>query len=490
MASNDDSALDGLTDRRAPIEIDPDEFRAAGHRLVDAIAEHLQGIRRRPVNCDISPSRLRELLPAGPVPELGEDPGKLLDETFELLVEHSLFNGHPRFFGYITASPAPIGVLADLIAAAVNPNLGGWQLAPVATEIELQTVRWIGDLIGYPAGGGLLVSGGNQANFAGFLAARGAAGGDRLKTEGAGSGDRLLAYASAETHTWLQKAADLFGVGTDAVRWIETRPDQTIDTDALRRQIASDRADGARPFVIVGSAGTAATGAIDPLAELAEIARANDAWFHVDGAYGALAAAVPDWTARFAGMAEADSIAVDPHKWLYAPLEAGCILVRDAEALQRTFGYTPSYYHFAEPEVRTNLYEYGMQNSRGFRALKVWLALRQVGRAGYEQMIGDDIRLARALHRAIEATPELEAMTCSLSIVTFRYRFSGDEERVNERNERLLERLKVSGEAFISNAVVDGQFLLRACICNFRTTLADVEALPGIVVRHAQEPEE
>ena len=234
------------------------------------------------------------------------------------------------------------------------------------------------------------------------------------------------------------------------------------------------------------------TGAIDPLPEIAEVCRKYDLWFHVDGAYGAPAAVVPDAPAELRGLSEADSIALDPHKWLYSPLEAGCTLVRDPRHLIDAFSHRPAYYNFVgtEDDPPINYHEFGLQNSRGFRALKVWLALRQIGREGYVKSIGDDIRLAEALYEAADLYPELEARTQSLSITTFRYvpadlheHLSEAESYLNRLNEELVNRLQKGGEAFVSNAVIDGRYYLRACIVNFRTTRADVEALPGIVVR-------
>jgi glutamate/tyrosine decarboxylase-like PLP-dependent enzyme len=261
-----------------------------------------------------------------------------------------------------------------------------------------------------------------------------------------------------------------------------------IDLSALRQQIQADLASGDRPFLVVGSAGTVSTGAVDPLHQLAEICREFNLWFHVDGAYGALAAILPDAPAELSGMGEADSIAVDPHKWLYAPLEAGCALVRDRQKLRDAFAYHPPYYHFETEAI--NFYDLGPQNSRGFRALKVWLALQQAGRDGYVQTISDDVRLAAELYRLIVESPELEALTHNLSITTFRYVPQGlapgsdDVERyLDQLNSELLTCLQNSGEAYVSNAIVRGKFALRACIVNFRTTLADIEALPLLIVR-------
>jgi glutamate/tyrosine decarboxylase-like PLP-dependent enzyme len=484
--------------RSAPLAMDPAEFRRAGHALVDTIAAFLESLPRRPLTRNESPAGVRAVLDAGrPLPQTGMAAADLLSSTAELLFEHSLFNGHPRFFGYITSSPAPIGMLGDLLAAAINANVGAWRLAPLATEIEAQAIRWIAELVGYPREcGGLFVSGGNMANFVGLLAARAAAAPWDIRKAGlTGPGATpLRVYASAETHTWIQKAADLAGLGTDAIRWIPTGADLRMDTGALAETLSLDQRAGEQALMVIGTAGTVSTGAIDPLFEIAAICRQHGTWFHVDGAYGAFAAAIPGSAPDLEALRLADSIALDPHKWLYAPLEAGCILARDPETLRNAFSYHPPYYHFGEEA--TNYVDFGPQNSRGFRALKVWLALRHAGREGYVRMIGDDIRLSERLFARVAAHPELEACTQGLSIATFRYvpadlRAEIDIGRadayLNELNEALLERLQASGEAFVSNAVVRGRYLLRSCIVNFHTEAADIDALPEIVVRLGRE---
>ncbi len=482
-----------MTRRAAPLDMSASEFRASGHDLVDRIADWLEGLPRGPVVHDESPAAVRAAVSAGqPLPQDGCDARMLVEDAAQLLFQHSLFNGHPRFFGYVTSSPAPIGALGDLLASAVNQNVGAWRLSPAATEIEAQTIRWIAELIGFPAGGdGILVSGGNMANFVCFLAARAAKAAD-VRTGGLrGAPAALHVYASTETHTWIQKAADLFGLGTDAIRWIDVDGAQRIDVAALERRIAADRDAGALPFLAVGTAGTVSTGVVDPLADMAAVCRRHDVWFHVDGAYGALAARVPGAPADLRALNEANSVAVDPHKWLYAPLEAGCALVRRRGDLLRAFSYHPSYYHF-DHEV-TNYFDYGPQNSRGFRALKVWLALRQVGWSGYRQMIGDDMRLSRHLHALVREHPDFEALTQHLSITTFRYvprdlAGSPDAEDYLQRlNQELLSRVERSGDAFLSKAMVNGRFALRACIVNFRTSQADVEALLPLLSRLGAE---
>ncbi len=479
--------------RVAPLAMSSQEFRVLGMQLIDRIANFLDSLPERPVTPAESPSVVRQALAADrTLPQQGASPELLLNHAADLLFDHSLFNGHPRFWGYVTSSAAPIGALAELLAASVNSNTGAWLLSPMASEIEAQTVRWIAEMLNYPIDcGGLFVSGGNMANFVCFLAARQAKAGWDVRTAGM-AGPRLRVYCSKETHTWIQKAADMSGLGTDAIRWIPADHDQQMDVAALREQLTEDMAAGDKPMMVVGNAGTVSTGAIDPLPELAAICREFDLWFHVDGAYGGLAAMLPDAPEALTALHEADSLAVDPHKWLYAPLEAGCALVRDQEKLRDAFAYHPPYYHFGVEAI--NYFDLGPQNSRGFRALKVWLALQQVGRAGYEQMISDDIRLARVLFEEIARYSELEALTQSLSITTFRFvpadLDSGDAQSpgyLDKLNVELLTRLQNSGKVYLSNAVVHGKFAMRVCIVNFRTSLADVEALPPIIVRMGKE---
>lgn len=297
-----------------------------------------------------------------------------------------------------------------------------------------------------------------------------------------------MVYASTEVHTWLQKGADICGLGIDSVRAVPVDASRAMDVSALVRQIGEDRERGLQPAVVVGTAGSVSTGAIDPLPELASVCATNGLWFHVDGAYGAPAAVLEHAPKALEAIALADSVAVDPHKWLYAPIEAGCSLVRDRNKLHDAYVFHPPYYAFdgdaADPP--TNFHEWGPQNTRGFRALKVWATIRQVGRDGYRRMIADDIALAREMYELAEREPELEALTNSLSITTFRYVPPELAERrhepevaaqLNQLTTDLLAWLQADGRVYLSNAVIDGVFALRACIVNFRTQRADVEML-------------
>ena len=301
---------------------------------------------------------------------------------------HSLFNAHPRFFGYITASPAPIGILGDFLAAASTRTSARWMLSPAASEIEAQTVRWIAELIGYPPDcGGLMVSGGNMANLVCFLAARAAAA--PWDVRAARASRRRPAPRACTLRRRPTRGSRRPPTSRARHRRDPLDPGRRRSAHGRRRAatraIAEDVAAGDLPLLVVGTAGSVSTGAVDPLPEIAAICREHGVWFHVDGAYGGFAARVPGAPASLRALAEADSVAVDPHKWLYAPLEAGCALVRDAGRLRAAFAYHPPYYHF--DERATNYVDFGPQNSRGFRALKVWLALRQVGASGYRAMI-------------------------------------------------------------------------------------------------------
>jgi aromatic-L-amino-acid/L-tryptophan decarboxylase len=478
--------------RTAPLEMTQQQFRSLGHDLVDRIAGFLGSLRGRAVTPAESADEVRAALDAERMlPEQGVEAEDLLKNTADLLFEHSLLNGHPGFYGYITSSAAPIGMLAELLAAAVNANVGAWKLSPMATEVEAQTIRWLAQFIGYPSDcGGLLLSGGNIANLTCFLAARAAKAGWDIRKQGVASGSSLLAYASTETHTWIQKAVDITGLGTEAIRWIGVDKRQRMDLAALEVQYKRDLAHGYQPFLVVGTAGTVSTGAVDPLRDLAAFCQEHKLWFHVDGAYGAFAAGIKDTPADLMGLTAADSVAVDPHKWLYAPLEAGCALVRDPAALRHAFSYHPPYYNF-DVEA-TNYYDLGPQNSRGFRALKIWLALQHAGAAAYRQMIGEDVALARHLYELAARHPELEAFSHNLSITTLRYvplelRASVGSEQteayLNRLNQLLLTYLEKSGEALCSTALIEGQYALRFCIVNFRTSTGDIDALPPLVAR-------
>ena len=481
--------------QNTPIEISKDEFKRIGHQLIDSIADFLDGMDKKPVTTGESLQELQKHFNTSSLPENGRPAKDVVSEAATLLMNHSLLNGHPRFMGYITSSPAPIGMLADLLAAAVNPNVGAQILSPVATEIEKQTIKWLAEFIGVAGDyDGILVSGGNMANFTAFLAARTAKAPENIKEKGlTGASKSMIIYCSKTTHTWVEKAAVLFGHGSSSIRWIQTDSKNRMDNKLLEQAINEDLQKGHQPFIVIGTAGDVSTGVVDDLKGIAAICKSFDLWFHIDGAYGIPAAAVPELTQVFQGTSEADSIALDPHKWLFSPLEAGCTLVKNSSHLTDAFSSHPEYYNFNNNEngLTRNYYEYGLQNSRGFRALKVWLALQQVGKSGYVEMIREEMELSQLLFELAANHAELEAITRNLSITTFRYvpadGADKNETWLNTLNENLLNALQNNGEAFLSNASVNGKYCLRACIVNFRTSPQDIEEIVEIVVREGRK---
>ena len=490
--------MEKVNHRMSPIEIKKNDFREIGYRLVDAISDFYETIDERPVTTGETPKQIQTILGETSLPDNGTSVSELFTKTSDLLLNHSLLNGHPKFFGYITSSPTQIGALADLLAAAVNPNMGANILSPMATAIEKQTVKWLAEFIGFsPDCGGLLVSGGNMANFTAFLAARTAKAQGNLKEDGLVSNlAEMVFYCSKATHTWIEKAAVLFGHGTKAIRWIPTDAENKMNLDILSQTITDDIKNGKKPFLVIANAGDVSTGVVDDLAEISAICKAHDLWFHIDGAYGVPAAVIPTYKDLFKGIAEADSIALDPHKWLYAPLEAGCTLVKNPQHLIDTYSAHPVYYNFDNntDEQTLNYHEYGFQNSRGFRALKVWMALQQVGKTGYIKMINEDIELSELLFEEAQKHEELEAVTQNLSITTFRYvplKYAQDESSnktfLNNLNEKLLNELQRGGEVFLSNAVIADKYCLRACIVNFRTSKKDIQDVIEIIVREGRK---
>jgi len=473
--------------RTAPLAMPGAEFKTIGYGLIDQLAAFIDDIHKKPVTTGQSPAQLSAMLGGQAVPEKGRAASEIVRAAADTLLNHSLLNGHPKFMGYITSSAAPLGMLADLLAAAVNPNVGAQILSPTATIIEKQVIKWLAGLLGLPGSfDGLLVSGGNMANFTAFFAALNIKI-PVVKKEGiAAAPGKPTVYCCRTTHTWIEKAASLSGLGTDSIRWIPAGPGNRMDIAELEQTIKNDLACHCLPVMVIGTAGDVSTGAVDDLNGIATACKRYDCWFHVDGAYGVPAVLVPQYRHLFDGMNEADSVAVDPHKWLYAPLEAGCTLVKDPNHLIQTYSSHPVYYNFDSlegPETR-NFYEYGIQNSRGFRALKVWMLLQQAGTEGYRDMISTDIHLAGRLFQLASQHPELEAVSHNLSITTLRYCPEGyPEDGLNTLNEHLLNELQRRGEVFLSNAIVDGKYCLRACIVNFRTAEKDIEEIIQIVVR-------
>jgi glutamate/tyrosine decarboxylase-like PLP-dependent enzyme len=391
---------------------------------------------------------------------------------------------------YVSGAGTVPGAAADLLAAGINANLGGWQLSPSATEIELALTRWFAkDVFGMPEGaGGIITSGGAMATFIGLKTARDRRAGWDVRREGVAAGPPLVLYLSTETHVVSDRAADMLGIGLANVRHVPVDADYRMRVDELRAQIAGDRAAGKRPFAVVGTAGTVSTGAVDPLGAIADVCAEHELWFHVDGAYGGPAMLAEDLRPLFAGIERADSIAFDPHKWLYTPHSGGCVVLREMRDLQGSFDVYASYtvQDKSYTQHGIDLGRHGPQFSRGFSALKVWVSLLAHGRAAYARRISHDAELARYLGARAQERPDFELATpVGLSITCFRYvpeglGDAGGPEReayLDELNHRLMTEIQLDGRVYLSNAILGERFVLRSCIVNFRTEAEDLDAV-------------
>jgi glutamate/tyrosine decarboxylase-like PLP-dependent enzyme len=463
-------------------DLSPDEIRTLGALAADAVASHRQGLLARPVFGKVGP---RASLFDQALPEDGQPFEEVLAFVRENVMPYPMGNSHPRFYGFINATADPVGILADFLASGMNSNCWGGDHA--ATHVEQCVVRWLAQMLGFPATAeGILVSGGSMANFTALSVARRAMTPGNVREDGlAGPGrPRLAVYASDQVHACVDKAVDLLGIGTRQLRKIETDGHFRIRLDALEATIASDREAGFVPAVVVGNAGTVNTGAIDPLAALADLCAREKLWFHVDGAYGALASIVPSLEPLFFGMERADSIAADPHKWLYVPYEAGATLVREPGRFAATFRKFPEYLA-ADPESPFPgpawFAERGVELSRGFKALKVWMGLKVHGRRAYAAQIENDVLLAKFLAAEVDRRPDFERLAETvLSIANFRYRPEGralGEEALDAINRKIINRLVGDGSFFLAPTILKGRTALRVSITNFRTREEDLIAL-------------
>ena len=482
-----------MTDRPEPfrdLAWDPDRAREFADRAVDLWQEFLTKLPGLPVGRLLPSDQVRDAV-AIPVPDAPMADDELFAYLRSVVFDWSMYPGHPGFMAYVSGPGTVPGAAADLLAAGLNQNVGGWVLSPAATEIELALTRFFAeDMFGLPPGsGGIITSGGSMANFVGLKAARDHKAGWNVRTDGVMGGPRLAMYMSEETHLVSERAADMLGVGTEQLRKIPVDDRFRIRMDLLREAITADRAAGMRPFAVVGSAGTVATGAVDPMNELADLCAEEDLWFHVDGAYGGPAVLAPDLRPLFAGIERADSIAFDPHKWLYTPHSGGCVLVRNMAHLAESFEGDASYVHQDKEYTQRGLDmgRHGPQFSRSFWALKVWVSLLAHGREAYARRISHDAELARYLAARADAHPAFELISPAvLSICCFRYvpqdLRPGVDPAVratylDDLNERLVADIQLDGRVFPSNATLRGTHAIRICIVNFRTEADQMDLL-------------
>jgi aromatic-L-amino-acid decarboxylase len=476
-----------MTERPEPrrdLDWDSGRARAFTDRTADLYEELLERLRDLPVTNRVTAGDVRDAL-AIEIPDEPTPDDELFAYLHDMVFQRSMYPGHPRFMAYVSGAGTVPGAAADLLAAGLNMNVGGWLLSPSASEIERHLTATFSRWFGMPAeAGGILVSGGAIATFVALKVARDRHAGWDVRGEGLAGHPQLAIYLSTETHVVSARGADMLGIGTDSVRWIPVDERYRIRTDALREAIRGDREAGIRPVAVVGSAGTVATGAVDPLETLADLCDEEGLWFHVDAAYGGPAAFTEDLAPLFAGIERADSIAFDPHKWLYTPLSGGCVLVRDLQFLSDSFAVTATYVRQDKERTGRGIDggQMGPQFSRGNQSLKVWVSLLAHGRRAYTERISHDAALARYLGARAEERPDFELATpVGLSICCFRYvppdlpAGPDREPYLSLLNERLMTESQVDGRTFFSNAVLDGRFVLRACIVNFRTEAEDLD---------------
>lgn len=459
-----------------PLDLPPEEFLRLVERTATLAAEFLRDLDRTRIQPAATGAGLLAAL-GGDAPERGR--GERVVELFRAIVEGSRAqNG--RFLGYVMGSGEPAGAAADLLASVLNQNLTGWRSSPAGVTVERTVVRWLADAIGCGGFTGSLTGGGSSANLMGLAMAREA----KAPANERGA-PRGTVYASEQVHMSIGKAVALLGIGRDHLRLVPVDADLRMRVDLLERAIERDRAAGLAPIAVVASAGTVATGAVDPIARIADVAAREGLWLHVDGAYGALAAAVvPE---RFGPLARADSLSLDPHKWLYQAVDCGCLLFRDRDGARRAFSHTGDYTRsFTDDPVEGfAFFDESLELSRRFRALRLWTSIQYHGLAAFREAMRRDLAHARALAERVAAEPALELRApVELSAVCFRHRFAAD---ADARNEELLARVNRRGRVYLSNATVGGAFALRACFTNHRTTDADVAIVVDEVLAAARE---
>lgn len=464
----------------APSDMDPEAFRRHGHAVIDRITDYIAHPERWPVLPPIRPGMLRDALP-GHAPAAGEPMDDILADFDRLILPHTTHWNHPGFFAYFGISGSGPGILGEALTAALNVNAMLWRTGPAATELEEVTLGWLRAMMGLGEDfEGTINDTASSSTLHALAAAREADPALRVREDGlAGRTDvpRLRVYCSEEAHSSVDKAVLTLGMGLSGLRHITTNGDQTMNVAALEEAIAEDRGSGIRPIAVVATVGTTSTTAIDPVPEIAEVCRRNDLWLHVDAAYGGAAAVVPEMRWVLHGCDRADSIVINPHKWLFVPIDCSVLYTRRPGVLRRAFSLVPEYLTSSEPPETRNLMDYGVALGRRFRALKLWFVLRHFGMDGIRDRLRHHMDLARSFAEWIDEDASFERLAPThFSVVVFRFRppGEGDAGRIDELNMQLLQQLNASGEVFLSHTRVGGRYALRLAIGNIRTTAAHV----------------
>jgi aromatic-L-amino-acid/L-tryptophan decarboxylase len=458
--------------------MDPREFREIGHNVVDLLAEYFEHIEEKAVFPAVEPKVLTGLFDA-PLPEEPSSSNAVLAEIEEKLLPYCTHVGHPGYMGLITPSPNPIGVVADFLCSALNQNVGAYSVGPAAVAMERRTIRWLADLIGYGSeAGGNLTSGGMMANFIGLKLARDAVSGDRAQHEGIR--ERWAVYASEERHVSVDKAVDAVGVGRSALRALATDAEFRVRLDALEEAIAEDKKRGVRPMCIVALFGTTNTGAVDDVQALRRIADREGMWLHADAAYGGGMLLSKEFQLGDCGLAMADSVTIDPHKWFYAPLDAGAILVKDEGRLTASFGIKPAYLtdEMEGAKDRYQYYVHGFEQSRRFRSLKVWMSFKRYGTRQIGEWIDKNVRQSRHLYALVESSDDFEAASQPpMSAICIRYLADLSATESKSLHARVVEQIEKSGKFWISTTELKGKTWFRINPVNFRTRIEHIDQL-------------
>jgi len=482
-------------------DMDPEEIRQIGYQSVDLMVDYFKNICKGPILTNKTFKQIKKLI-IEPLPTNEQSPASIISECQKKIIDNSVKIGHPRLLGWIVASGTVIGTFADAIASAINQNVALSRVA-MATSIELLVIEWIKEILDYDSNAaGILLSGGSMANFTALAVARNSKADYNVKTQGMNQiSKNMILYVSEQVHMCIPKAANILGIGTNNIRNVKVDQDYRLDIKDLKAKIIKDQNHHRYPFAVVATAGTVNTGAIDPLNDIADICQDYNLWLHVDAAYGGFASLSKNVKKLLKGLNRANSIALDPHKWLFIPYEAGCVLVKNPTDMLDTFFMHADYLHVKTTESISNGYldlsDYSLQLSRQFRALKIWMSLKQYGTLKYERVINQNIHLAQYLEALVEESPDFQVITpANLSIICFRYipkdlkqkyqRMYHNKQKqinkyVNQLNQAIIEKIVKDSQILLSSTVLNGIFVLRVCVVNYRTTKQDIKDILMIV---------